>query len=169
MYLNDTDYTINDVYAIGRYLIYEIYKQARVCVNCGSEENLVVSRIDGDPRNVSNDNLRVLCRRCSTNLARWISVADIDEIDVVSRYQDGEGLLDIVAELKIPYSRVRSILRNNDITIRNRNIERKEIGIESVEALMKDGASVARMARVLGVSKTTIRNYMKEINDGVQT
>lgn len=168
MYLNDTDYTINDAYAIGRYLIYEVYGQARVCANCGSEKNLVVSRIDGDPRNVSKDNLRVLCKRCSANLAMSLSGSIIDEADVVARYQDGEGLLDIAAELNIPYSRVRSILVNNGITIRNRNIERKEIGIESVRSLLADGASVARMARILGVSKTTIRTYLKEINDGVQ-
>lgn len=167
MYLNATYYTVNDAYAIGRYLIYETYGQARVCANCGSEKNLVVYRIDGDPWNVSNDNLRVLCKRCSTNLAMSLSRAPIDEADVVARYQDGEGLLDIEAELQIPYSRVRSILVNNGIAIRNRNIERKDIGIDSVRSLLADGASVARMARVLGVSKTTIRNYMKEINNGV--
>lgn len=167
MYLNDTDYTVNDAYAIGRYLIYETYGQARACVNCGSEENLVVSRIDGDPRNVSKDNLRVLCKRCSTNLARGLSCAPIDEYDVVARYQDGGSLLDIAAELQIPYSRVRATLIKNGITIRNRNIERKEIGVESVKSLLADGASVDRMARVLGVSKTTIRAYMKEINNGV--
>jgi transcriptional regulator of aromatic amino acid metabolism len=83
---------------------------------------------------------------------RFLSADDIT--DVTARYEVGETTQQIATRYGISKTRVATILREHDITIRRQGLTDEQV-TESA-ALYAAGQSLARLGARFGVSRTTI-------------
>lgn len=83
---------------------------------------------------------------------------------IISMYLDGNSITKLSVDLDIPYCRIQKILRDNNITIRGGR-KKKTLSPEQEERLKElfySGIPKKDIAKELGVSVDTVRNFINE-------
>lgn len=92
---------------------------------------------------------------------------DIDVNDFIRRYQSGETLKQLMAAFHIGHTKAKSILVSHGIELLSSGKRHRALNEEQIKEVIElyvSGKTTREIGDIFGVSKTTIRDYLRRAN-----